>query len=130
MDGKIPESIPDGVQNCLNHKLVVNFNLWVVGGRTVTGHKEPEEIMDITKVPNTHILVCAMNPPAFEYCLKHNIHCYYSTNEKFSLTSKGIPLSFCSAPLEGSILMAPDECLGVPENVVGICSPYILGYIV
>ena len=122
------ENKPSYIKNALLKGFDVEIDVWIIDDKFFLGHDKPEYNIDVNFLLNDKLWCHAKNKKALEVLLKNNIHVFWHENDKFTLTSKGIPWCYPGNYLKSGITVELNYKKKMPE-VYGICTDYPLKWI-
>jgi hypothetical protein len=129
IDGREPqrENNPDFILEAVKAGFDVEVDVWVIDSQYLLGHDEPQYEVNLEWLRRLPLWCHAKNKEAFTQLLISNIHCFWHENDRFTLTSKGIPWCFPNNYQKNGITVS----LGIKENnfshdILGVCTDYPL----
>jgi hypothetical protein len=123
LEGITPdENRPDYVNNTLQTGFDVEVDVWLINNELFLGHDEPQYKINNEFLLNDKLWCHAKNKDAFQYMLNNSIHCFWHEQDKFTLTSKGIPWCYPGNYMENGITVELIKTK-IP-TVMGICTDY------
>jgi hypothetical protein len=125
---KNTENYPRQIVKVLNLGFFVEIDVWFLSKKYFLGHDEPNYEVSKDFLLNEHLWCHAKNKEAFEEMLDDNIHCFWHENDKYTLTSKGIPWCFPNNYHKNGITVLFGKDKIPPKNIGGICTDYPLYY--
>ena len=123
------ENHPDHITQALLKGYNVEVDVWNIDGEYVLGHDEPQYQVSLQFLKNKSFWCHAKNSQALLNLLNDNCHCFWHENDKYTLTSKGIPWVFPGEKLiGGSVCVLPEQsyCESCFEiTLYGVCSDFL-----
>ena len=120
------ENSPSFICEAVDLGFDVEVDVWCFDSMLFLGHDEPTHKTTVEWLHNLPLWCHAKNEQAFHVLLKNDLHCFWHENDRFTLTSRGIPWCFpknyqrtgvtvvLGSPLEESVFF----------DVYGICTDY------
>jgi len=91
IDGRMPEAEnhPNHIKYALFEGYDVEIDFWLVDGKIVLGHDEPQHEVDKRFLIHPNIWIHAKNPEAFEMIVGNQLKGFWHTQEDYALTTDG-----------------------------------------
>lgn len=127
LDGRNPnlENNPEYIDFALSKGFDVEIDVWYLNGSYYLGHDKPDHKVDIGWLKNENFWCHAKNVDAMEKMMEDGIHYFWHENDRFTLTSKGIPWCYPNNYNKNGIVVILDDSL--PSNLIsGVCTDYPL----
>ena len=124
------ENKPNQITSLLNRGIDVEIDLWFVDGKLYLGHDNPTHETDSKwLIQNSDKLwVHLKNLNAMSCPVVKQLNYFWHENDKFTLTSKGIPWCFPNVFLEqGVTVVLTNE--KITKNIFGVCTDYVEDYL-
>lgn len=122
---KKKENHPDYIIQTIKAGYDVEIDIWRIKNEIYLGHDYPQYNISLNwlKEINDFIWCHAKNREALSYMMEEKIHCFWHENDKFTLTSKGIPWCYPGNWINNGITVLQDDSIEVPipTNILGIC---------
>jgi len=134
INGRNPEreNDPRYVAEALMNGYDVEVDLWVVEGKMLLGHDDPQYGISRRFLINPFLWLHAKNPFAFELIVENNLRGFYHTEEDFVLTTKGHIWTYPGKRLlKNSIAVLPETVSYSLEDLKrcsAICSDNVQKY--
>tara|TARA_Y100001972_G_C7649721_1_gene326633 strand:- start:1564 stop:2004 length:441 start_codon:yes stop_codon:yes gene_type:complete len=128
---KLMENSPEYIAVAIENGYNVEIDVWNINGQMYLGHDFPEHEIDVSFLKNDSLLCHAKNIAALVKMRESDdIHCFWHENDKYTITSKGIVLSYPGfvCKIENSIIMRPEDYCGSIDGAYAICSDFIDAY--
>lgn len=122
------ENNPNYINQAIKLGFSVEVDVWYVNKKYFLGHDEPKHEVPKNFLINELLWCHAKNKEALEEMLRDNVHCFWHENDKYTLTSKGIPWCFPNNYHENGITVIFGKDKIPPKNIGGICTDYPLYY--
>ena len=121
------ENHPTYIQAAIGAGYEVEVDVWYIDTKFVLGHDNPQYEVDKKWLKELPLWCHAKNESALCEMLKEHIHCFWHENDRFTLTSKGVPWCFPNNYQKNGITVS----LGIKENnfshnILGVCTDYPL----
>lgn len=127
------ENRPDYVEQAIANGFDVEVDLWANDSGLFLGHDGPqypvpkEWLIDRTN----QIWIHCKNPEALDFCMRHQLHCFFHNTDDYTITSRGYVWAFPGKPVASSncIMVMPEthsdiKALNLGQHA-GVCSDYI-----
>jgi hypothetical protein len=127
LNGRDPyrENSPDFVHKAANAGFDVEVDVWFVGSQYFLGHNEPQYEVDLEWLKSLPLWCHAKNEEALAKLLAAKVHCFWHENDRFTLTSRGIPWCFPNNyQTNGITVLLGEKDLEFSYDVLGICTDY------
>jgi hypothetical protein len=129
LSGRTPdENKPTYIEKAIIEGFDVEIDIWSMDNKLFLGHDEPQYEIDITFLSNDKLWCHAKNKQAFEILLKNNIHVFWHENDKYTITSRGIPWCYPNNYINNGITVEYSTKKDIPD-ILGICTNYPLTWI-
>ena len=132
INGRIPdlENSPDYIDAAIKLGYDVEVDLWWVVGRIYLGHDEPIIPVDINWLiyNKDKLWVHLKNLNAIYSPVIKDLNYFWHENDKFTLTSKGIPWCFPNVFLETGVTVTLSN-KKITKKILGLCTDYVEDYI-
>ena len=130
LNGCLPdkENHPSYIQSAVDAGYDTEIDVWWYKDQFYLGHDEPQYSVTVSWLMDlAHVLWChAKNDDAFVRLLQHGLHCFWHENDRFTLTSKGIPWCYPENFIRGGITVIKEPLsaskLTVPVDILGVCT--------
>jgi len=124
------ENKPYHINSLFNRGIDVEIDLWYIDGSLYLGHDEPLTLVDSDwLVKNKEKLwVHLKNLNAINAPVVNHLNYFWHENDKFTLTSKGIPWCFPNIFLEKGVTVTLTK-EKITKNIFGLCTDYVEDYI-
>ena len=127
------ENSPEYIQQALNLGLDVEVDVWLIDNKVFLGHDEPQYQIDLGYLKNKKFWCHAKNPEALDIMLNNKIHCFWHDQDKFTLTSNGIPWCYPNNYVRAGVAVLQDTtlncesfaCSEMARGLFGVCSDHI-----
>lgn len=137
IDGPNPdkENHPDYLKAALDLSYDAEVDVWLVNGKFILGHDEPQYEVPASFLYNDHFWLHAKNIPAISNlnarARSYFINCFFHDTDACTLTSGGWIWTY-----PGKLIIGPGAIAVMPEKVPGwdiseaegVCSDYINKY--
>ena len=124
------ENKPTHINTLLNKEIDVEIDLWYIDENLYLGHDKPLYKIDSEwLIKNSEKLwVHLKNLNAMSCPVIKHLNYFWHENDKFTLTSKGIPWCFPNVFLQqGVTVVLTNEKIN--KNIFGVCTDYIEDYL-
>lgn len=119
------ENKPQQIEKVLKLGYDVEIDLWVKDKNFYLGHDNPcykvDKLWLITRKEN--LWVHLKNLEAAETEIVKSLNYFWHENDKFTLTSKGIPWCYPGIYIDCGITVVLEDKI-ITENVYGVCTDY------
>jgi hypothetical protein len=124
------ENNPHHINNILNRGIDVEIDLWYVDGSLYLGHDEPSIPVDENwlMLNKNKLWVHLKNLNAISAPIIKHLNYFWHENDKFTLTSKGIPWCFPNVFLETGVTVTLSN-EKITKKILGLCTDYVEDYI-
>ena len=126
--GRIPEqeNHPSYIQAAIDHGYDVEIDVWYLDGEFYLGHDEPQySITEWWLKQRIDVLWChAKNADSLHKMLECGLHCFWHQEDRFTLTSRGIPWCYPNNYITNGITVLHDCGSLVPEDIYGVCTDH------
>jgi hypothetical protein len=124
------ENNPYHINGILSRGIDVEIDLWYVDDNLFLGHDEPTHQIDTSwlMINKDKLWVHLKNLNAISSPVVKHLNYFWHENDKFTLTSKGIPWCFPNVFLEtGVTVTLTNE--KITRNIFGLCTDYVEDYL-
>lgn len=123
LNGKNPkmENHPDYIKNAIKSGYAVEIDIWYENNKFILGHDFPQYVIDLDFLINDQLWCHAKNTDALHNLLKNKLHCFWHENDKFTLTSRGIPWCYPNNWIDNGITVIKENQYNIPNNILGVC---------
>lgn len=124
------ENNPYHIDLVLNRGIDVEIDLWYVDENLYLGHDEPTIPVDVNWLiyNKDKLWVHLKNLNAIYSPVIKDLNYFWHENDKFTLTSKGIPWCFPNIFLKTGVTVTLDK-EKVTKNIFGLCTDYVEDYL-
>lgn len=123
------ENKPSYIESALSEGYDVEIDVWKIGSNWFLGHDYHQHPTSISFLRNDHLLCHAKNLEALDCMLNDEIgiHCFWHQEDSYTITSKGLIVSYPSYAVTASTICMKPELLsiGAISEAYGLCSDYI-----
>jgi hypothetical protein len=127
LKGKNPEreNSPSYIDEAIFCGYDVEVDVWLIDKKYYLGHDAPQYEVTADWLLKRPLWCHAKNIDAMEKMMDDGIHYFWHENDRFTLTSKGIPWCYPNNYNKNGIVVVLDNSF--PSNLVsGICTDYPL----
>jgi len=127
LNGRDPskENDPSSIEIAYLQGFDVEVDVWFHCGEYMLGHDKPEHSVPSWWLKHPWLWCHAKNIEAMERMLEDNIHYFWHENDRYTLTSKGVPWCYPNNYNKNGIVVLTDAALP-SKSVLGICTDYPL----
>jgi hypothetical protein len=127
LEGRIPdkENHPFFVELAYLEGFDVEIDVWFHQGNYMLGHDCPQHVVPSWWLKHSWLWCHAKNVEAMERMFEDGIHYFWHENDRFTLTSKGIPWCYPENYNKNGIVVSKEPTLP-PYSVFGVCTDYPL----
>jgi hypothetical protein len=122
------ENCPLYIEAAISIGYDVEVDVWESFGKLYLGHDCPCYEVDRSWFKNhQQVLWChAKNDSALEQMLEMGLHCFWHENDRFTITSKGVPWCYPNNFLKSGVtVVLESKCNAVlPFDVYGVCTDH------
>jgi hypothetical protein len=127
------ENSPDQITEVLSLGFDVEVDLWFEGDGWWFGHDLPQYKTNESYLReiSRHAWFHAKNKGAFEGLLSmgRDIQCFWHQEDRFTLTSKGIPWCYPNNECDGGVVVLKGDSLpSYSSKILGVCTDYPLAF--
>ena len=115
------------IKAALNKRYFVEVDVWKIKDNWFLGHDGPQYATTEEFISQPFLLLHAKNLEAFKSMLSLELHCFWHQEDFYTLTSRGIIISYpgCASG-EDTICMQPELLsMDTVSNAYAICSDYV-----
>jgi hypothetical protein len=129
LNGRNPEkeNHPESIESALREGFDVEIDVWFLNGNYFLGHDHPNYLVSDSWLANPSFWCHAKNVEALECMMDSDIHCFWHENDRFTITSKGIPWCYPNNYHKDGIVVTGKLSLP-PKSIFGICTDYPLTF--
>lgn len=127
---KDKENHPSYIQQAIEAGFDVEVDVWFEDNSYYLGHDNPLYKISQNFLQNEKIWCHAKNINAMQKMRDDAIHYFWHENDKFTLTSKGIPWCYPGNFIKNGIAVMPESVLSdqnllnLRNQVLGVCTDY------
>lgn len=129
------ENNPDYIDMAIDAGFDVEIDLWIKNGKVFLGHDKPQYniSLDYLISRQNSLWIHCKNGLALEHSLLNDFNCFFHNTDTYTLTSYGFIWAYPGSPVISNyrfISVKPEDTDDeVRNDIYGICSDYVLGYI-
>jgi hypothetical protein len=123
------ENHPSSIEGVINKEFDVEVDVWLIGGKYILGHDNPQYEVNLSFLKNSHFWCHAKNLEALHSLIRENIHCFFHDIDAATLTSRGWIWTYPGQPIlsDRAIVVMPERITNYDiSKAGGICSDFIL----
>ena len=126
LNGRNPEleNNPDYILAAVSAGYDVEVDVWCIDGSLKLGHDCPQYDISISWIKQFPLWCHAKNKDALDLMLSEKIHCFWHEQDKFTLTSYGIPWCYPGNWMRGGISVVFTDFntdFNIPSFILGVC---------
>lgn len=123
------ENHPNSILEVVSKGFYVEVDVWMIDGKYVLGHDEPQYQVGLTFLKDYHYWCHAKNLEALHALTHEKIHCFFHDTDAATLTSQGWIWTYPGQPIlsERAIVVMPERIQNYDiSKAGGICTDFIL----